>query len=357
MKIDAEYCSAGLAFVHDSPRRRFLSGLTALGASVLVPGCETAPRAVAASPYKVDIHHHLLPPSYIKEIMARRSSNTPTWSPAMSLEDMDKNGIAVSLLSHVQPGVWFDDIPAARRLSRIVNDYGAQMVRDYPGRFGLFAVIPLPDIDGSLREIEYALDTLKADGIGLMTSYGDKWLGDASFAPLWAELNRRKAVVYNHPYTPACCGNIKNDTPASVVEYAADTSRTISSLIFSGTAARFPNISWIHSHGGGAVPFVLDRFTYIEAGMKPDVRERIIPNGLMHELRKFYYDTAQANNPGSLAAIMNLAPASHVMFGSDFPFRPASVVVAGLGAYQFSSKERAQIERENALRLIPRLQS
>lgn len=349
--------NAGTEGQRDSQRRRLLAGIAALGAGALLPGCETTPKAANAKPHRIDIHHHLLPPDFIKEIMARRSVPTPKWSPAQSIEDMDQNGIATSMVSAIQPGVWFDDIPAGRRLSRIVNEYGARMMRDHPGRFGLFAVLPLPDIEGSLREIEYAFDTLKADGIGLMTSYGNRWLGDAVFAPIWEELNRRKTVVYNHPHVPACCGNIRNDTPVSVVEYGADTSRTISSLIFSGTAARFPNISWIHSHGGGAVPFLLDRFTYFEAGMKPDIRQKIMPNGLMHELRKFYYDTAQANHAGALAAIRAMVPETHIMFGSDFPFRSASAVVEGLNAYKFSGREMAAIERENALRLIPRLKS
>lgn len=270
---------------------------------------------------------------------------------------MDKNGIATSLVSCIQPGVWFDDVPTGRRLSRIVNEYGAQMAQDHPGRFGLFAVLPMPDIEGSLREIEYAMDTLKVDGIGIMTSYGNRWLGDVAFAPIWEELNRRKVVVYNHPHGPACCSNITNNTPVAVVEYAADTSRTISSLLFTGTAARFPDISWIHSHGGGAVPFILDRFTREESVMRPEVKEKVLPKGLMYELKKFYYDTAQANNLGSLAAIMSFIPDTHVMFGSDFPFRTADFVVGGLGAYKFSAKERMAIDRGNALRIMPKLKT
>jgi 6-methylsalicylate decarboxylase len=230
----------------DRARRRLITGIAAFGASALLPGCEStgsAVRASASSPYRIDIHHHLLPPDHIKEISARRPAPTPAWSIAKSLEDMDKNNIATSVVSQTQPGVWFDDVAMGRRLSRIINEYGAQMVRDYPGRFGLFAALPIPDIDGSLREIEYAMDALKADGIGLLTSYGNRYLGDAMFAPIWEELNRRKVVVYTHPLAPACCSNLQNSTPLAVVEYGADTSRTISSLIFTGTAARYPDIS------------------------------------------------------------------------------------------------------------------
>jgi 6-methylsalicylate decarboxylase len=346
------------ARVEPGARREFLERLAALGAGALAAGCETVARettGTAAKPHRIDIHHHLLPPEFIKEIMTRRKSPTPKWSVQRSLEDMDRNGVATSLVSQIQPGIWFDDVPAGRRLARIINEYGARMAQDHPGRFGLFAALPLPDVEGSLREVEYAMGTLKADGIGVMTSYGNRWLGDALFAPVWEELNRRKAVVYNHPHAPACCGSIANSTPTSVVEYAADTSRTIASLVFTGTAARFPDIRWIHSHGGGAVPFILDRFTREEQVMRPDRRQKVMPNGVLHELRRFHYDTAQANNPGALAAIMNLVPASQVMFGSDFPFRNADVVLTGLANYKFTARERADIERGNALRIMPGL--
>ena len=166
-------------------------------------------------------------------------------------------------LSLSLPGVWIGkDAQRGRRLARIVNDYGAQMVRDNRGRFGLFATLPLPDIEGSLREIDYAYSTLKAEGIGLMTSYNDKWLGDAAFAPVWEELNRRRAVIYTHPLSPDCCGGLGNlnyGVWPGVIEWATDTTRTATSLLFSGTAAKYPNIRWILSHGGGTLPFQIGR--------------------------------------------------------------------------------------------------
>jgi len=133
------------------------------------------------------------------------------WSTEQSVAEMDKSSIQTAILSVSPPGIEFAGPAQARTLARIINDYGAKMRGDHPDRFGLFAALPLPDTEGSLREIEYGLDTLKADGIGLMTNYGDRWLGDASFAPVWEELNRRKAVVYTHPNTPTCCTNIKDE--------------------------------------------------------------------------------------------------------------------------------------------------
>ena len=127
------------------------------------------------------------------------------WTPALSLEAMDKNGVATALLSPVQRLVMdsmSDRSERARTLARQSNEFGAQVVRDNPRRFGLLAALPLPDTDGSLREIEYAYDTLKVDGIALWTSYLDKWPGDPSFDRVWEELNRRRAIVFFHPATP-----------------------------------------------------------------------------------------------------------------------------------------------------------
>jgi 6-methylsalicylate decarboxylase len=323
-------------------RREFLAGI----ACTLAKGAQTAP-------HRIDVHHHLFPPAY-RTAIGNLAAAQPAWSPAQSIEEMDKGGIATSVLSVSSPGVWLGDNEQGRRLARIVNDYGAMSAKDYPGRFGFFAALPLPDIDGSLREIAYALDTLKADGIGLLTSYGDKWLGDAAFAPVWTELNRRKAVIYTHPTTAACCGNLKNEVPAVMIEWATDTTRTAASLLFSGTAARYPDIRWILSHAGGTVPFLLSRFVYQEANMKG--KDRMLPKGLMYELKKFYYDTAQGNSAPALAALLKVAPPSQILFGTDYPFRTAAEEIRGLMAQRFPAKDLRAIERDNALRLMPKLQ-
>jgi predicted TIM-barrel fold metal-dependent hydrolase len=340
------------------PRRRFLAGLSALGAATLMPGCATesaAPVLVGGKPHRIDIHHHLIPPKYVAELTKQVKGENPprSWSPAASIDDMDKNGIATSIASLMQPQLTFGDAALGRRLARASNEYGATLVRDYPGRFGLFATLPMLDVEGSLKEIAYALDVLKADGIGLMTSYRGKYLGDPAFWPVWEELNRRKAVVYNHPLSVDCCRNpIPQFIQNSAIEYATDTTRMIASLLFSGAAARFPDIRWIHSHGGGTMPFLYARFTRQEAATKD--REKLLPNGVAHEIRKFNYDTAQANHAGALAALLKLAPVSQVMFGTDYPYRPCAETVAGLAAYGFTTADLAAIERGNALRLLPR---
>lgn len=307
----------------------------------------------APGPHRIDVHHHVVPPSYLAEVASRRSGSAAHWSPGLSIEDMDRSGIAKSVLSLIQPGVWFGDIGQARRLAREANEYGARVARDFPGRFGLFATVPLPDAEGSLKEVEYGLDTLKADGIGLMTSYGTRYLGDPLFAPVWEELDRRQAVVYTHPLAPECCKNPVEGISAAAIEYATDTTRTIASLLFSGTAARYPRIRWIFSHGGGTMPFLLSRFTHEEKIIKN--RAEVLPGGVIFELKKFHYDTAQANHHGALAALTRLVPIPQILFGSDFPFRSGEEAVKGLAEYRFKPKDLRAIEHDNAIRLLPAL--
>jgi predicted TIM-barrel fold metal-dependent hydrolase len=315
-------------------------------------------KSASAAPHRIDIHHHVLPPKYVAELPKLVQGERPpsNWSPARSLEDMDQNGIALAMLSLMQPQVWFGDIELGRRLTRECNDYAATVARDHAGRFGFFATLPLPDTEGSLREIGRALDTLKAGGFGLMTSYAGQYLGDPAFWPVLEELNRRKAVVYTHPLSIECCRNpIPQYMVNSAIEYATDTTRTIASLLFSGAAARFPDIKWIHSHGGGTMPMLWQRYLRQEATLQN--RQEIVPNGVLHEVRRFHYDTAQANHAGALRALLSLVEVSQVMFGTDYPYRSGAEVVEGLTGFGFSAAELRAIERDNALRILPKQKS
>ena len=332
-------------------RRKFLAG----GVAALGLGASAASRPARAQAIKprVDVHHHYRAPVQREAFLKRGGrGGLPDWSVQKSLDDMDRGGVQVSVVSSVQPGVWFGETEPARKLAREVNDYGAQMVRDHKGRFGLFAAIPLPDPEGSLKEIEYALDTLKADGIGLFTSYKDKYLGDPAFAPVLDELNRRKTVVYVHPVTPACCGpGLVKGVPPSVIEYATDTTRTVTSLIFgeAGSAFRFSDIRWIWSHSGGTLPFLTGRLIRL-AHERKDAR---MPDGPLPILRKYFYEVAQGNTPGQLAALMKLVDVSQVLFGSDFPYRDALEAADGLRDYGFSAADAAAIDHGNAMKLMP----
>jgi predicted TIM-barrel fold metal-dependent hydrolase len=339
-------------------RRNFLAGGIAalgLGAAGMRPGEAQSAIQPAAPKQRIDVHHHYLPPVHATAMAKHRvGAPPPPWSPRLSLADMENAGATTAVLSLMQPGVWFGDVEEARTLSRQCNDYGAQLRRDYPGKFGLFAAIPLPDTEGSLSEIEYALDVLKADGIGLFTSYGDKYLGDAAFVPVFEELNRRGAVVYTHPTTPVCCTNLIKGVSPGAIEFATDTTRTIASLIFGtgGTAFRCPDIRFIWSHSGGTLPFLIGRLIR-EQVVKKDPR---MPDGPVPIVQKYFYEIAQGNLPGQFAALLDLVPVSQLMFGSDFPFREGAEASAGFAAYgAFTDADRAAINFGTALKLMPNL--
>ncbi len=343
-------------------RRNFLAGgVAALGLGA-APGRVFAQAAApspspAAPPAKtvIDVHHHVAPPAFIREMIARGYNEPPQfhWTVQKSLDDMDKAGVATAVTSITTPGVWFGDNGAARRLARHCNDFAAGLVRDHPGRFGMFASLPLPDVDGSLKEIEYAFDTLHADGVGLMTSFGDKWLGDPAFDPVMEELNRRKAVVYTHPTVADCCRGILPIVQRAVVEFQTDTSRAIGSVVFTGTASRYPDIKFIWSHGGGTMPFLYERFLRMPL-LNPNVKPNI-PHGVDYELKKFYYDVAQVAHPAALASLVKVAPISQILFGTDFPYRTSADHVKGVNDFFADEADRRKIERDNALVLIPRL--
>jgi predicted TIM-barrel fold metal-dependent hydrolase len=306
--------------------------------------------------HRIDIHHHPAPPEFARTLDRLKTNQQALvdWNVSQSLDDMDRAGIATAMTSLGHPGVWFGDDQAARGLARHSNEFAARLRDDHPGRFGVFAVMPMPDVDGSLRELEYAFDTLKADGLNLITSYDGRWLGDPLFAPVMAEMNRRKAVVHVHPTIPPMCKGLIPDVPDHLIEFQADTSRAIVHLLLSGTTTRFPDIRFIFSHAGGFIPFMVERLTWWE-GFKKDIVAERVPNGVMAELGRLFYDTAFSANPHAFASLLKLVPASQILLGSDFPFRTGPDNVAGLTARGLPAADLLAIERDNALQLLPQL--
>jgi 6-methylsalicylate decarboxylase len=323
-----------------------------------IDGASTAlarPKAALAKPRRIDIHYHIAPAGWSSALKSRNAL-LPVWNDwtvAKAVEEMDRDGVDLSITSITTPGVWFGDAQGARLLARECNDFAAKMRADYPGRFGVFGVLPLPDIDGSLAEIAYVMDTLKADGIGLLTSYGDKWLGDPAFEPVMAELNRRKVLIYTHPASPACCRNLVPGVAPMVVEYGTDTSRVMAQIIFNGTAKRYPDMRIIFSHAGGTLPFLTERLV-VEA-REARVADKLPPGGPVAALGRFYYDTAQASMAPPMIALRRVAPLSHILFGTDYPYRTAAEHVTELRQSRvFTAKELQAVERDNALALLPR---
>jgi len=350
---------------HVAPSRRgVLAGASAcIGGLALGCGLERALAQGARPDGIVDVHHHVSPPQFITALSKYKLGERPmfNWTPGRSIEDMDRAGVALSITSITTPGVWFGDNREARDLARACNEYAAGLAQQYPGRFGTFASLPLPDVDGCLKEIEYAFDVLKVDGIGVMTSFGDKWLGDPTFAPVMAELNRRKAVIYTHPTVANCCRNLLPDVHYSVVELTADTTRAIANLIFTGTTTQYPEIKFIFSHAGGTVPFMYQRLTRYPAfdraaGLGKNIEAKV-PGGVLPALRAFYYDTAQAAFPMAMEPLTKLVSSSQILFGTDFPFGTAADHVKGLTECGFTPTQLTAIHRENAVRLMPQLAS
>ena len=353
-------------FDSGASRRKFLKALAMAGAGAIVPGTVIGGKlfSQAISPSvrpmlgRIDVHHHLFPPFYLKameEQMRAGGFNPRPWTPSTSIDMMDKHGIATAFVSPVQRLVMdsmSDRSEKGRSLARQNNEYCAQMVKDYPGRFGFFAALPLPDTDGSLKEIAYSLDVLKADGFGLWTSYMDKWIGDPSFAPVYEELNRRNAVVFVHPARASCCRNLPGQS--GIIEYDIDTARAIDSLLWDGTLAKNPNIRFIFSHSGGAFPVlaarIIDDF--------PKNRADKVPHGVDYEFKKLYFDTAHAGRAPALDALKDIVPISQIMYGSDAPIRNYELTDEWLVQYAgFSEDDWKAINRGNAERLFPRLKA
>ena len=341
-------------------RRALIAGLAAAAAEcALVPNAFAQP---STAPFRIDTHHHVIPPRWLAakrdEIIAASGGPTAVvnWTLEGALEEMNRRGIATAITSITTPGVWFGNVEEGRRLARECNEYGAQIARDHPGRFGMFAAIPLPDTQGSLDEIAYAYDVLKLDGIGLLTSYGDKWPGDPAFAPVFEELNRRKAVVFFHPTVAACCAHVVDDLPPSIIEFGFNTTRAIESLLFSGAFTRYPDVRFVFAHGGGTLPFLADRMGKTSYSRRPDVRA-LLPNGPEPLLRKLYFDVVSVTNRPAMSALTALMPASQLLFGTDNPFvAPAATLNELLGLGLPPGLLQA-IQRDNALRLFPRLRA
>ena len=344
-------------------RRKVLGMLSAAGAGMALSQRLFA-QSAGNGPRIIDTHHHIFPPAFTARNLKRMTDDSPTfpgsfytnWSPRYSLEQMDRNGVATAIGSMTSPGVWFGNNEEGRKNARDCNEYGAKLAQDYPGRFGMWGAIPLPDTDGSLREIEYIFGALKLDGIGLLTSYDDgKLLGHPNFAPVLEELNRRKAVIFVHP-TISCCGMPIRHVNRVQIDFPTDTTRTITDLIYSGSLMRFPNIRWIFSHGGGTILMLTPRLA--GGALTPEERAAIIPNGFEHELQKLYYDVASvALSPIPMAAVLKGIPKEHLLFGSDIPFFTIERIAAAVNKFDVSSSDLRMIRRENAVQLIPRLKT
>lgn len=339
-------------------RKDMIFGLVALGASVALAEPDLQPRpAVAADAGRLDVHHHYVSPEWkaalINDSVVGTIANM-NWSVAGSIASMDDGGVATSILSTTNPGIWFGNDAQTKMLARNMNDFGAELVRDHKPRYGLFAVLPLPNAEACLSEIAYAFDTLHVDGISVLSSYGNKWLGDPAFDPIWAELDRRKAIVFSHATTPACCDHLQPHIDHWTIEFNTDTARSIVSIIENGVAQRYPNIRFIWSHAGGTILALSGRY-FRKQATYASLHGPVPPDSPLGHLRRFYYDIAGSANEMQMQALKTMVPTSHILFGTDYPWDKAVDLAAGLADSRcFSAAELRAIERDNVLQLLPK---
>jgi 6-methylsalicylate decarboxylase len=312
---------------------------------------------------RIDVHFHIIPQFFRDAAAAagRRpalSTGLPAWTPELALDVMDRNGIGTAITSISQPGVHFGDDAQARALARRCNEYAAECVERWPGRFGSFAILPLPDVTGAIAEIAHAFDQLHVDGVMLFASYGERYLGDPEFEPVLAALDERSAVVFIHPALHPSVAALRLDLPAFVIEYPFDTTRAATQLIFSGALDRYPNIRFILAHAGGTLPALAFRLAWsptIDAGRLGGTTA----DQVRGYLSRFWYDTALSAGPASLAALKQIVDPKQILFGSDWPYAKEPVTgatVAGIDTSDvLSEDEKAGIRETNAKTLFPRL--
>jgi predicted TIM-barrel fold metal-dependent hydrolase len=309
---------------------------------------------------RIDVHHHVLPEFYKDAqravgIMGSAYRGFPEWTADKSLAVMERHGIAATILSFTSPGIWFGDPAQTRDLARQCNDFLAGLAVDYLGRFGGFAFLPLPGIDDSLAEIDRLYGELKLDGVTLLTSVADRYIGHPDFEPVYAELNRRKAVVLIHPCYPPGIEADGWDIPRMLIDYPFETCRVATNLIFQGVTTRYPDIRFILSHAGGVLPFLAHRISIFD---KHTSFQDNYPDGAMAHIRRFYYDTALSGDAVPLAALSGVVDPSRVLFGTDYPYALEEMIAdetAGFDAYDgFDDTTRAAVNRGNAEPLFPR---
>ncbi|MBV6305625.1 amidohydrolase [Candidimonas humi] len=309
---------------------------------------------------RIDVHHHILPQHYVEQIGAGKigaqgsSGKMPFWSASDALAKMDEQDIGTAITSVSAPGLDVPDAGKEAELARWCNEFAATLGHDHPGRFGMFAAMPLRSVDAALRETEHAFDTLHADGVCLLSNHCGLYLGDSYLHPLYEELNRRSAVVFVHPTSPAEPVPVAN-LSASSLDFTFDTARAIVSLIFTGTLLKFPNMRFIFSHMGGALPYIADRIEVLSRN-NPELQGHI-PDGIRAVLRKCYFDTALSANSVTFAAMMQIGSEDNILFGTDYPFGPKDQMadaVRSLARLSLTEAQRSKIESGNAQVLFPR---
>jgi aminocarboxymuconate-semialdehyde decarboxylase len=308
----------------------------------------------------IDVHHHVLPDFFFEETNEASDPvggiKPPPWNADLMAAFMDDAGIDVAITSISSPGVHVGDDARARALARRCNEHSAGLVQARPNRLGAFAAIPLPDVDGALEELAYALDVLKLDGVVLFSNSNGVYLGDARFEPVFAELNRRGAVVFVHPTASPDAAVQRLGLPTTLIDFTADTTRAIAQMHFSNRFARTPDVKYIFSHSGGTAPFLAGRWAIIdEMNVIPGAEER---GTAADTFRRLYWDTAASWHDPVLRMMRATVGIGQLLFGTDFPYLRRDLAVSCVqmleNTAELSDAERAGVLNGNALKLFPR---
>ncbi len=310
---------------------------------------------------KIDVHHHVLPDFY-KDV--QRSAGItgsayqafPEWSPEISLNLMDELGIDTTIFSFTSPGIWFGDLAQTRQLARQFNDWLAELTAKNPARFGAFGFLPLPDIEASVKEIGRMQDELGLDGVCLLTNVDDRYIGHPDFWPVYEELNKRKMVTFIHPCYPPGVEAKGWDIPRMLIDYPFETTKVATNLIFNGVMEKLPDIKFILSHSGGTLPMLAHRIALFDKKTK---QQGNYPKGALHYIKQFWYDVALSGDKAPLDALFAFADPARVLFGTDFPYIWRDAAVSETHGYEgykgIDAATRANVDRNNALKLFPRL--
>src|SRR5271167_1911500 len=256
----------------------------------------------------IDVHAHFLTDHYVRAAQAAGMTQPdgmpmwPSWSVADHLQLMDDSRIARAILSISSPGVHFGDDTAAAELGRHVNQFAADVTAEHQDRFAFFASLPLPCVDAAVDEVTYAMDTLGALGVVLMSNSAGVYLGDPALDPLWDVLDRRRGIVFVHPTSPPHVDSTALGRPSPMLEFMFETTRSVTDLIFAGVQERYSDIRFLIPHCGATLSVVVDRVELFR-GLLPGSHDRaqsVLTT--RQQLQRFWYDLAGTPFPAPAKA-------------------------------------------------------
>lgn len=306
----------------------------------------------------VDVHAHFLTDHYVRAAQAAgmtQPDGMPTW-PSWTVDDhlqlMDDSRIARAIRSISSPGVHFGDDTAAAELRRHANQFAADLTAEHEDRFDFFASLPLPCVDAAVDEVTYAMDTLGALGVVLMSNSAGVYLGDPALDPLWDVLDRRRGIVFVHPTSPPHVDSTALGRPSPMLEFMFETTRSVTDLIFAGVQVRYSDIRFLIPHCGATLSVVVDRVELFR-GLLPGSHDRaqsVLTT--RQQLQRFWYDLAGTPFPAPVKALIDVVGSEQLLYGSDFCWTPAVGAAHQVTVMEQQSMDWRSVTTANARRLL-----